>query len=129
MEVIRGQNTSEQTIQFIRSLAEKLGNIPVAVENEVSGFALNRLQYPLFREAMHFLEQGVISMEDADKALKHGSGFRRPWPGAPETADLGGLDVFRRCRERHWRTGPPSVRIAGSRPPAGRGWLSPAAPR
>ena len=129
MEVIRGQNTSEQAIQLIRSLAEKLRNVPVVVKKAVHGFALNRLRYSLFRKALHLVEQGLGGMEDADKALIYVPGFRWSWPGAPETADLDGLDVFRGSRGRHWRTGPPSIRIAGSRPPAGRGWLSPAAPR
>ncbi len=37
---------------------------------------------------------GVVSAEDVDRTLKNGVGFRYPWLGPLETADLGGLDVF-----------------------------------
>jgi 3-hydroxybutyryl-CoA dehydrogenase len=38
--------------------------------------------------------EGIVSAEDVDRTLKNGVGFRYPWLGPLETADLGGLDVF-----------------------------------
>ena len=40
------------------------------------------------------VDEGVVSLQDVDKTLKYGPGFRWSWIGALETADLGGLDVF-----------------------------------
>ena len=52
------------------------------------------MQFVLLREALHLVEEGVVSAEDVDRVLKGGVGFRYPWLGALETADLGGLDIF-----------------------------------
>jgi 3-hydroxybutyryl-CoA dehydrogenase len=94
VEVIRGDKTSEDTLVLIYEIAKKLGKIPIMVKKDVAGFAMNRLQYAALREAMHLVEAGVVSPEDVDRAMKYGAGFRYPWLGPLETADLGGLDVF-----------------------------------
>ncbi|HSB05404.1 MAG TPA: 3-hydroxyacyl-CoA dehydrogenase NAD-binding domain-containing protein [Thermodesulfobacteriota bacterium] len=94
VEVIRGERTSNNTVDVIYHVAEKLGKTPVVVNKDIPGFVSNRLQYAVFREALHLVETGVVSAEDVDRTLKCGVGFRYPWLGPLETADLGGLDVF-----------------------------------
>jgi 3-hydroxybutyryl-CoA dehydrogenase len=94
VEVIRGQRTSDHTVDLIYRVAEKLGKVPVMVKKDVPGFASNRLQFALLREALHLVAAGVVSPEGVDRTLKNGVGFRYPWLGPLETADLGGLDVF-----------------------------------
>lgn len=94
VEVIRGENTSDETVDTIYRVTEQLGKMPVVVQKEVPGFASNRLQYALLREALHLVAEGVVSAEDVDRTLKNGVGFRYPWLGQLETVDLGGLDVF-----------------------------------
>jgi 3-hydroxybutyryl-CoA dehydrogenase len=94
VEVIRGEKTSQQTLVLIRGLAERLGKMPVLVQKDVPGFALNRLQFAVFREALHLVETGVVSPEDVDRTMRCGLGFRYPWLGPLQTADLGGLDIF-----------------------------------
>jgi 3-hydroxybutyryl-CoA dehydrogenase len=79
---------------MIYRIAEKLGKVPVLIQKELPGFASNRLQYAVLREALHLVAEGVVSAEDVDRTLKNGVGFRYPWLGPLETADLGGLDVF-----------------------------------
>jgi len=66
----------------------------VRVQKDVPGFASNRLQYAVVREALHMVAEGIVSLEDVDRTLKNGVGFRYSWLGPLETADLGGLDVF-----------------------------------
>ena len=61
---------------------------------DVLGFALNRLQFAVLREALHMVETGAASMEDVDKAMKYGLGLRYACIGPFETADQGGLDIF-----------------------------------
>lgn len=94
VEVIPGQKTSKAVTSTTYRLAERLGKMPVVIKKEAPGFASNRLQFAMLREALHLVEAGIVSAADADRVLKGGVGFRYPWLGALETADLGGLDVF-----------------------------------
>ncbi|MCL7451674.1 MAG: 3-hydroxyacyl-CoA dehydrogenase family protein [Anaerolineae bacterium] len=94
VEVIRGEQTSDNTIDVIYRITEKLGKVPVVVQKDVPGFASNRLQFAVLREALHLVNEGIVSAQDADKTLKNGVGFRYPWLGPLETADLGGLTTF-----------------------------------
>jgi 3-hydroxybutyryl-CoA dehydrogenase len=94
VEVIRGEKTSDNTVDVIYRVTEKLGKVPVVVKKDVPGFASNRLQFAVLREALHLVEAGIVSAEDVDRTLKCGVGFRYPWLGPLETADLGGLDIF-----------------------------------
>jgi len=94
VEVIKGSDTSEETAQFLLSLAVKLGKRPVLVRRDVPGFVGNRLQFAVLREALHLVDEGIASAEDVDTAMKCGPGLRYSFLGPLETADLGGLDVF-----------------------------------
>jgi 3-hydroxyacyl-CoA dehydrogenase len=94
VEVIRGAQTSDHAIDVIYQVTEKLGKVPVRVNKDVPGFASNRLQFAMLREALFLVKEGVVSAKDVDRTLKNGVGFRYPWLGPLETADLGGLDVF-----------------------------------
>lgn len=94
VEVIRGERTSDGTMEMVYQITEKLGKEPVRVQKDIPGFASNRLQYAVLREALYLVEAGVLSPEDVDRTLKSGVGFRYPWLGPLETVDLGGLDVF-----------------------------------
>ncbi len=93
-EIIRGENTSDETISTIFGLTEALDKKPVIVNKDISGFIINRLQFSVLREALHIVESGVASMEDVDKVMKYGLGMRYSCLGPFETADLGGLDTF-----------------------------------
>jgi 3-hydroxybutyryl-CoA dehydrogenase len=94
VEVIKGEKTTEPTLKTIFEIGEKLGKVPVVIRKDVPGFGLNRLQFSVLREALHLVENGVLSARDVDRVMKCGLGFRYSWLGPLETADLGGLDVF-----------------------------------
>lgn len=94
VEVIRGEKTSDETIDLIYDLSLTLGKMPVRINKEAPGIGLNRLQFAVLREAFHMVAEGIVSAEDLDRIMKYGLGFRYPWIGPMETADLGGLDVF-----------------------------------
>lgn len=94
VEVISGQKTEPQVTETTRLLAEHLGKMAVVIKKDVPGFASNRLQFALLREALALVEAGVLTIRDLDRVLRGGVGFRCPWLGPLETADLGGLDVF-----------------------------------
>jgi len=94
VEIIRAVDTVDETVDTLVALIKKIGKEPVVVKKDSPGFIGNRLQFALFREAVNIVEQGIADIEDVDKAMKYGPGFRYPIIGPFETADLGGLDTF-----------------------------------
>ncbi len=89
VEVIRGLNTSDETTEVTRVLAEKMGKSPVTVK-DMPGFAANRILMPLLNEAIFALMEGVADAEDIDSVAK--LGLNHPM-GPLELADFIGLDV------------------------------------
>jgi 3-hydroxybutyryl-CoA dehydrogenase len=90
VEIVRGEDTSEATVEDAKTLAARLGKETVVVQKDTPGFVVNRVLMPLFIEAMRILEEGIASPEDIDKAVK--LGLNHPM-GPLELADLTGLDV------------------------------------
>jgi 3-hydroxybutyryl-CoA dehydrogenase len=89
VEIIRGYSTSDETYQTIKSLAEKLGKVPVEVF-DYPGFISNRVLMPMINEAIFALMEGVASAQDIDSVMKLGMNH----PMGPLTlADFIGLDV------------------------------------
>jgi 3-hydroxybutyryl-CoA dehydrogenase len=89
VEIIRGYSTSDATYQTIKSLAEKLGKVPVEVF-DYPGFISNRVLMPMINEAIFALMEGVASAQDIDTVMKLGMNH----PMGPLTlADFIGLDV------------------------------------
>jgi len=89
VEIIRGYSTSDETYRTIKSLAEKLGKVPVEVF-DYPGFISNRVLMPMINEAIFALMEDVASAEDIDTVMKLGMNH----PMGPLTlADFIGLDV------------------------------------
>lgn len=94
IEIIKGDNTRDDIAQTIYQLSLDIHKKPVIVQKDVLGFAANRIQFAVLREALFLVEQGVISKEGIDDVMKYGLGFRYACLGPLEVADLGGLDTF-----------------------------------
>ena len=94
VEVVRGEGTSEETLELTAGLMEIIGKRPVLVRKEVPGFIGTRLHQALIREAFYLVEEGVASIRDVDEVVKTSFGRRLAVTGPFETCDLGGLDVF-----------------------------------
>lgn len=94
IELIKADETSDETIQVLKELVDKIGKESVVVLKDVNGFIGNRIQFAVYREALKIVEDGIATIEDVDKAMKYGPGFRYPVLGPFETSDLGGLDTF-----------------------------------
>ncbi|HSB43662.1 MAG TPA: 3-hydroxybutyryl-CoA dehydrogenase [Nitrospira sp.] len=89
VEVVRGLETSERTMNLALDLAKQLGKTPV-VAKDVPGFIVNRILIPMINEAVFTLEQGVASAEDIDVAMTIGANH----PVGPlALADRIGLDT------------------------------------
>jgi 3-hydroxybutyryl-CoA dehydrogenase len=90
IEIIKGINTSDETVKVAWGLAEKLGKLPVLVKKDSPGFIVNRLMLIQMMEAIRVYEEGIASIEDIDKAVK--AGLNHPM-GPFELMDLTGIDI------------------------------------
>lgn len=90
VEVIRGLETSDETIDTLRQVAESAKKEVVEVKKDVPGFIVNRIMIPQFIEAIKVLEEGIASKEDIDKAMLYG--LNHPM-GAFELQDYAGVDI------------------------------------
>jgi 3-hydroxybutyryl-CoA dehydrogenase len=89
IELVRGLETSEETLAAMRQVGERMGK-EVVVVREAPGFVTSRINALIGNEAFRMLQEGVASAEDIDKALK--LGLNHPM-GPFEMVDLVGLDV------------------------------------
>jgi 3-hydroxybutyryl-CoA dehydrogenase len=89
VEVIKGYNTSTEVLNTIKELCEKLGKIPVEV-NDYPGFVANRILMPMLNESIETLYNGVAGVEEIDTVMK--LGMAHPM-GPLQLADFIGLDV------------------------------------
>ncbi|MEO0031566.1 MAG: hypothetical protein RIS94_1324 [Pseudomonadota bacterium] len=89
VELVRGDETSDATLDAARAFAARLGKESLTVRN-VPGFATSRLDLIASLEAMRMLESGVASAEDIDRAAV--VAYRHP-VGPLRLSDIVGLDV------------------------------------
>lgn len=90
VEVVRGYQTSDETVEELKALSKQLTKEPVEVKKDTPGFIVNRIMIPQFIEAIKLLEEGVASAEDIDKAVTLGLNY----PMGPFTLqDFAGVDI------------------------------------
>lgn len=89
VEVIRGLATSDETFEVVKTLSEKMGKVPVEV-NDAPGFVSNRVLLPMINEAIYCVYEGIATPEAVDQVMKLGMNH----PMGPLTlADFIGLDT------------------------------------
>jgi len=89
LEIVKGQDTSIETVETVREVGRRMKKEPITVR-DVPGFASSRLGVALGLEAMRMLEQNVASAKDIDTAME--LGYNHPM-GPLRLTDLVGLDV------------------------------------
>ncbi len=89
VEIVRGLQTAEVTLEAARELARRLGKTAVEVK-DTPGFIVNRVARPFYNEALRLLNDGVADVATIDRIMKLGGGFRM---GPFELMDLIGNDV------------------------------------
>jgi len=90
VEVIRGDNTSQETTNTLAELAKKLGKTPVIVRKDVRGFIVNRILGAVFNEAFWAYQRKEATKEGIDSSVKYTGGFPMGWF---ELGDFVGLDI------------------------------------
>jgi 3-hydroxybutyryl-CoA dehydrogenase len=94
VEIIRGQRTSDATLDAAIEFARRLGKESVVCQKDSPGFITTRAYAALRLECLRILEEGVATAEDIDRALK--LGFNLPM-GPLELGDFNGLDISLRA--------------------------------
>lgn len=100
VELIKGLETSDDTVKKLKQFASKIGKTAVEVY-EYPGFVTTRAIIPLLNEAMYILLEGVATAKDIDTAMKLGYNFNM---GPLEMADNMGLDELLTWMEQLWGT-------------------------
>lgn len=89
IEVIRGENTTDEINDKIVAIAKEIGKTPVEVK-EAPGFVVNRILIPMINEAIGIYADGVASVEGIDTAMQLGANHPM---GPLALGDLVGLDI------------------------------------
>ncbi|HDH86419.1 MAG: 3-hydroxybutyryl-CoA dehydrogenase [Deltaproteobacteria bacterium] len=93
VEVVRGMETSDETLDTVISFLTKCGKETVTVIDS-PGFVINRLYLPMVNEAFFALETSLASAEEIDRSCAKGLGFPL---GPLAAADAFGLDILLAC--------------------------------
>jgi 3-hydroxybutyryl-CoA dehydrogenase len=130
VEVVRGPQTSDDTVATAVELARRLGKTPVVLDREIPGFIANRILGAVRDEAIYLLENGIASVQDIDTACRTALGY----PMGPfELMDLTGIDIgYLTKKDRYAESGDPKDQPSNSVTAlvergelgrkAGRGW-------
>jgi len=90
VEVVGGAKTSSEAITKAMNFYRDIGKHPIHIRKEVRGHVANRLQAALWREAVHLVTEGVVSVADADAAIAYGPGLRWALMGPHLTFHMAG---------------------------------------
>ncbi|OMS48859.1 3-hydroxyacyl-CoA dehydrogenase NAD-binding domain-containing protein [Burkholderia pseudomallei] len=90
VELVGGAATSADAIARAKRFYDSLGKVTIVLNKERAGHVANRLAAALFREVYYLVGEGVVSVEDADKAVSWGPGLRWGLMGQSLVYHLGG---------------------------------------
>jgi 3-hydroxybutyryl-CoA dehydrogenase len=97
VEVVKGEQTSEEVVNAALALCQQLNKTAVLCQ-DAPGFIVNRVARHYYLEAMHQVEQGYITIEQAD-AIMEAHGFRM---GPFKLMDLIGMDINYSVSQQVW---------------------------
>jgi carnitine 3-dehydrogenase len=90
VELAPGVLTTAVTLERARDLYLRVGKEPVSLSRDVPGYLANRLSAALWREAIELVRTGVATVEEVDRAMRHGPGLRWAVMGPHLIYHLGG---------------------------------------
>ncbi len=107
VEVIKGEKTSDETVEITVALSKKFGKQPVVVKKDVPGFIVNRILGRFINTACNLVAKGKATIEEVDATVKYVLGLPM---GIFELSDYSGIDVFyyvfQAMAERGFKTTP-----------------------
>ena len=93
VEIIPHDTTDPAAVARVVDFLRAIGKRP-AIVRSAPGFVANRIQIALFREALACVADGLASPREVDEICRSTFGFRMPFFGPFQIADMGGLDVW-----------------------------------
>jgi 3-hydroxyacyl-CoA dehydrogenase len=93
VEVVKGPQTAAETVALVVALLEKVGRIPVVLEKFVPGFCVNRILRSIGREVFFLLDNGYMTADQLDLAVKASIVPRAMILGVVQRYDFTGLDL------------------------------------
>ncbi len=99
VELVRGMETSDETVATAAGFVKAIGKDYVEVKRESPGFIVNRILIPYINEAIFAYGDGLADIEEIDRAMKLGAGMNE---GPLELADKIGLDTIASILEVFW---------------------------
>ena len=103
LEVIRGDRTSDETMDRACEIWERLDRVTLRVNKDGPGFLVNRLQHAIIREAVHLLITGVADADAIDRAVELGLAPRFTTAGPLKQRDINGLKMHVQVAEHLWK--------------------------
>lgn len=94
IEVIPGEQTSQETIAAAVEMIEDVGYLPSRLKKEVPGFVENRILYAIMRECLALVDAGVVDLDELDTNVKWGIGYKLAVIPPMQLLDMAGLDIY-----------------------------------
>lgn len=93
VDVVKGPQTSEESVQLMIGLMKKVGKSPLRLNKFISGYIVSRFQISNLREVFYLIDNDIITPEELDIAAKAGWALRMLVLGLIQRMDYGGLDL------------------------------------
>lgn len=90
LELVPSPDTSDEVIRRTQNFWHARGRVPIHIKKEMTGFVANRLAFALLREAVHLVDQGVVSVEELDSIVQTSMGPRWAVAGPFKSYHAGG---------------------------------------
>lgn len=90
LELVPSPETSEHVISRTQDFWRERGRVPIHIKKETTGFVANRLAFALLREAIHLVDEGVVSVEELDQIVESSMGPRWAVAGPFKSYHAGG---------------------------------------
>ncbi|XP_025837189.1 lambda-crystallin-like isoform X1 [Agrilus planipennis] len=88
VEIVPAPWTDPSVTKKTREIMMLIGQSPIVLNKEINGFVLNRLQYALLNEVLNLVNDDIVNVEDIDKVMADGLGWRYAFLGPLETTHL-----------------------------------------
>lgn len=94
VEVVRGPETSDETVVQAKELVESMGKVTAVLNKVIPGFIVNRITMAIFREVNYLVEQGLATPQDIDKAVVGVYGPRYAFEGPFALCDFASNEFY-----------------------------------
>jgi L-gulonate 3-dehydrogenase len=88
VEIVPAPWTDAKVVERATELMREVGQSPIQLRREVNGFVVNRLQSAMLSEAFKLVEDGIVTVDEVDRAVSDGLGLRWSFMGPFQTIDL-----------------------------------------